>query len=245
MKPGLVISTPVEYRHGSAEMEGLLLHGDMIPEPAPTVLVCHGAEGRSDVLVQMSVRLLRWGYQAFVMDLYGKGVTGSTAEEFDALMRPFLRDRAMLADRLSTVVSTVAGLPQVDASRLAAIGFCFGGLCVLDLARHDAAVRGVASFHGVLTPPPGWTPRPTSCKVAVYHGWEDPFARPDDVTALAAELTAAGADWQLHAFGHTYHSFMAEQADSPELGIQYSRRSAERAWWSLERFLAECLRDPS
>ncbi|GAA5045433.1 dienelactone hydrolase [Thermocatellispora tengchongensis] len=245
MQTGAVVTVPVEYRHGSAVMEGLLLRGDATPAPAPTVLVCHGAEGRSDVLVEMAMRLLPWGYQAFVMDLYGKGVSGSTPEEFDALMRPFLEDRAMLADRLATVVSTVAELPEVDASRLAAIGFCFGGLCVLDMARTGAAVRGVASFHGVLTPPPGWTPRPTSCKVAVYHGWEDPFARPEDVTALAAELTAAGADWQFQVFGHTFHSFMAEQANSPELGIQYSRQSAERAWWSLERFLAECLRQPS
>lgn len=176
-----------------------------------------------------------------VLDLYGKGVSGSTPEEFDALMRPFLEDRAMLADRFCTVVAAVAELPEVNPSRIAANGFCFGGLCVLDMARTGAAVTGVASFHGVLTPPPGWVPRRIDCKVAVYHGWEDPFAKPDDVVALAAELTASGADWQIQAFGQTMHSFMAEQANRPDLGVAYHARSADRAWLGLRGFLAECL----
>ncbi|MFJ1549242.1 dienelactone hydrolase family protein [Streptomyces sp. NPDC088246] len=232
---------PVAYRHGSASLEGILVRDAALAGPAPTVMVCHGAEGRSDVLAEMSERVLPWGHQAFVMDLFGKGVSGSTRQEFDALMRPFLEDRDMLADRLSTVVATVAGLPEVDASRIAAIGFCFGGLCVLDMARTGAPVTGVAAFHGMLTPPPGLTPRKIDCRVAVYHGWDDPFARPEDVVALAAELTESGADWQFHAFGRTVHSFMAERANRPELGIAYNARSAERAWSGLRGFLAECL----
>ncbi|WP_218951996.1 dienelactone hydrolase family protein [Amycolatopsis anabasis] len=236
-----VLRKPVEYRHGAVVMEGILLRDAATGGPAPTVIVCHGAEGRSDELARMAERVLPWGYQAFVMDLYGKGVSGSTPEEFDALMRPFLDDRAMLADRLSAVVAAVAGLREVDESRIAAIGFCFGGLCVLDMARAGLPVTGVASFHGVLTPPPGSAPRRIGCKIAVYHGWDDPFAKPEDVVALAAELTAAGADWQVRAFGQTLHSFMAEQANRPDLGIAYNARSAERSWSGLRGFLAECL----
>jgi dienelactone hydrolase len=160
-------------------------------------------------------------------------------EEFDALMRPFLNDRALLADRLSAVAAAAA-LPEVDPSGIAAIGFCFGGLCMLDLARTGAPVTGVASFHGVLTPPAGWIPRQIDCKVAVYHGWDAPFATPDDLLALASELTESEADWQIHAFGQTMHSFMAEQAQRRDLGIAYSARSTERAWPGLRRFLAEC-----
>lgn len=240
-----MVTREVEHRHGSSTLEGVLVSSEAIPTPAPTVLVCHGAEGRSEAQVEIAKRVLPWGYQAFAMDLYGKGVSGSTLEEFETLMRPFMQDRAMLADRLSAVVSTVAGLPEVDSSRIAAIGFCFGGLCVLDMARTGAGVTGVASFHGLLTPPPGWSPRPIDCKVAVYHGWDDPWAPPDDVVALAAELTEAGTDWQLQAFGHTFHAFMAPWANSPELGIQYNARSAQRAWSGLEGFLAECLAAPS
>lgn len=233
---------PVQYRHGSATLEGVLMTSEAIPTPAPTVLICHGAEGMSDALIRIGEeRILPSGYQAFAVDLFGKGVSASAPQEFDALMRPFLADRAMLADRLSTVVSVVAGLPEVDPSRLAAIGFCFGGLCVLDMARTGVAVRGVAAFHGLLTPPPAWTVRPIGCEVAVYHGWEDPFAQPEDVLALAAELTEAGADWRLEAFGHAKHAFMAPFANSPERGIQYDARTARRAWSALEGFLAECL----
>ncbi|WP_433175551.1 dienelactone hydrolase family protein [Actinoallomurus sp. CA-150999] len=236
-----VVTRPVAYGHGSAALEGVLIVDEAIPAPAPTVLVCHGAEGMSDALIEFGKRIVPWGYQAFAMDLFGKGVSASTPEEFDALMRPFLEDRGMLADRLATVVSVVAGLPEVDPARLAAVGFCFGGLCVLDMARTGAAVTGVAAFHGVLTPPQNRPVRPIDCKIAVYHGWEDPFAKPDDVVALAAELTEAGADWRIEAFGHAKHAFMAPYANSPELGIQYDARTARRAWSALEGFLAECL----
>ncbi|MEV0699015.1 dienelactone hydrolase family protein [Saccharopolyspora sp. NPDC050389] len=235
----------VVHHHGSTTLEGVLLISEEIRAPAPTVLVCHGAEGRTDTPVEMAERLLPWGYQAFAMDLYGKGVGGSTPAEFEALMRPFLANRAMPADRLSAIVSTVAGWPEVDGDRIAAMGFCFGGLCVLDMARTGAAVRGVASFHGVLTPPSGWSPRPIETKVAAYHGWDDPWAPPEDVVGLAAEMTESGADWQLQAFGDTMHAFMAPQANSPENGIQYDERSAERSWSGLKRFLTECLADDS
>ncbi|MCO5971690.1 dienelactone hydrolase family protein [Actinoallomurus soli] len=237
-----VVTRPVPYRHGSAALEGLLITSEAVPAPAPTVLICHGAEGFSDAVIQIGrERVLPLGYQAFAVDLFGKGVSASTPEGFDANMGPFLADRAMLADRLATVVSVAAGLPEVDPSRLAAIGFCFGGLCVLDMARTGLPVRGVASFHGVLKPPPGRPVRPIECAVAIYHGWEDPFAPPEDVVALAAELTEAGADWRIEAFGHAMHAFMATFANSPERGIQYDARTAGRAWSAMAGFLAECL----
>lgn len=116
MSKSEVLRKVVEHRHGSVSLEGVLVRDAATVGPVPTVIVCHGAEGRSDVLVKMAERVLPWGYQAFVMDLYGKGVSGSTPEEFNALMRPFLDDRAMLADRLSAVVSAVAGLREVDCT---------------------------------------------------------------------------------------------------------------------------------
>ncbi|GAA4612585.1 dienelactone hydrolase family protein [Actinoallomurus liliacearum] len=237
-----VVTRPVGYRHGSDTLEGVLMTSEAIPAPAPTVLILHGAEGFSDALIEIGrERVLPQGYQAFAVDLFGKGVSASTPEEFDARMGPFLADRAMLADRLATVISVVAGLPEVDASRLAAIGFCFGGLCVLDMARAGLPVSGVAAFHGVLTPPPDRPVRPIDCAVAVYHGWDDPFAPPEDVVALAGELTEAGADWRIEAFGHAKHAFMAPVVNMPERGIQYDARTARRAWSALEGFLAECL----
>jgi dienelactone hydrolase len=114
---------------------------------------------------------------------------------------------------------------------------------VLDLARVGARLRGVASFHGVLTAPEQDGDQsagdPIAAKMAVFHGWDDPFAPPEDITALGRELTGRGADWQLHAYGRTMHSFMATAANNPEAGILYDETSARRAWRVLEDFLLE------
>lgn len=107
-----------------------------------------------------------------------------------------------------------------------------------NLARSGAELRGAASFHGVLTPPEGAAPDKIRAKVIVFHGWDDPFAPPEDVLALGRELTHTGAGWQIHAYGHTMHS-LAPAADKPEAGIMYSDVAAHRAWASLGSFLAE------
>jgi dienelactone hydrolase len=145
-----------------------------------------------------------------------------------------------LAQRLSAVLAALIEVPEIDRDRLAAIGFCFGGLCVLDLARGGHPLRAVASFHGLLTAPDG-SPADgdITARVAVHHGWDDPFAPPEDVVALGRELTARRADWQLHAYGGAMHSFMAPFAEQPERGVQYNAVVADRAWRSLGDFLRE------
>ena len=122
-------------------------------------------------------------------------------------------------------------MPESEASQISAIGFCFGGLCALDLARAGAAVKGVASFHGLFTPA-GLPAAKIQAKISAFHGWDDPFAPPDQVVALGQEMTAAGADWQLHIYGATVHGFMNESANNPQMGIVYNakiRRSARGA----------------
>jgi dienelactone hydrolase len=147
----------------------------------------------------------------------------------------------MLRSRLLASVALVKSLPEIDSSSLAAVGFCFGGLCVLDLARAGAPVKGVASVHGLFTPPGLPVVSPMEAKVIAFHGWDDPMVPPADVVALGQELTAAGADWQLHAFGGTMHAFTAEGANLPEMGLLYDARAARRTWEGLRGFLAETL----
>lgn len=209
--------------------------------PRPGVLVIHGWEGRSEGQEAFARRLAELGYAAFCVDLYGKGRRGTTPQECEALMTPLMQDRATLRRRLLHGVETAAAQPEIDADRLAAIGFCFGGLCVLDLARAGAPLRAVGAFHGLFTPPGLPTVAPIRAKVAAFHGWDDPMVPPADVVALGQELTEAGADWQLHAYGSTMHAFMAPGANAPEMGIQYNERSATRAWETLKDFLAEAL----
>ncbi len=226
------------------EHEGVALQGVLTVDPAaqgrrPAVLVFHGMEGRSGAQLDVARRLTEWGYAGFAVDLFGIG-----EDELDRgqqLMTELLNDRDRLRHRLLHVLDLVRHFPEVDPDRVAAIGFCFGGLCVLDLARSGVEVLGVASLHGVLTPPENASGNKIRAKVIVFHGWDDPFAPPQDVVALGRELSEAGADWQVHAYGNTMHSFMAPAADKPEAGIMYSEVAARRAWASLDSFLAETL----
>jgi dienelactone hydrolase len=183
-----------------------------------------------------------WGYVGFALDAYGKGIRGSLAGDNSALMNPLMADRALLRSRLLAGFETAKQHQAVDGTRIAAIGYCFGGLCVLDLARAvPQNLKGVVSFHGNYKPPEiGKQPR-ISAKILILHGWEDPINPPPDVLAIARELTNAEADWQLHAYGHAQHSFTFIGANFPERGIVYNAAADRRSWASMRAFLEEIL----
>ncbi|TFI58777.1 dienelactone hydrolase family protein [Sphingomonas parva] len=235
----MITTRTVGHAHDGTALEGVLAV-DQGAGPRPAVIVLHTFAGRGENEVAVAGRLAGLGYAGFAADLYGKGVLGRTREESSALMRPFLDDRARLQDRMLAIVEAVRALPEVDATRVAAIGYCFGGLCVLDLARTGADVRGVASFHGLFGAPGNREGTPIRAKVVAYHGWDDPMVPPEAVTALAAELSAAGADWQIHGYGGTMHGFTNPKANAPENGVLYNAVAARRSWESLKLFLAEC-----
>jgi dienelactone hydrolase len=235
------VTRKVQYHHRDIMLEGVLALNPIATSARPAVLVLHGWEGLSQGHIDFAKTLAVWGYAGFAVDLYGKGVTGASPGECQKLMMPFMNDRSMLQDRLRHVIDVVKGLPEVEASRRAAIGFCFGGLCALDLARTGGDVGGIASFHGVLTPPGNTEGFQVKTKVIVFHGWEDPFAPPEDLVALGRELTTAGADWQVHVYGKTMHAFMMPTANNPEAGLMYNGDSARRALSSLKSFLLESL----
>jgi dienelactone hydrolase len=132
-------------------------------------------------------------------------------------------------------------MPIIDSQRIVIMGFCFGGLCALDLARSNADIRGAVSFHGMLSPS-GFTEPKVRAKVLMLHGYDDPLAPPEDMLAVAREFTAAGADWQLHAYGHTAHAFTNPQAQSRDSGMQYDESADRRSWHALEEFLGEALK---
>ena len=130
--------------------------------------------------------------------------------------------------------------PAVDAANLVALGYCFGGLCVLDLARANSpGLKGVANVHGVPLPPEIVPQSQIDASVMVLHCWEDPVVPPHDVLALAEELTKANADWQLHAYGHAKQAFTAPRLNFPERGLAYNEDAARRSWSSLQAFLGE------
>ena len=237
-----IVDEPVAYRDGNLELEGLLFRDEARPGPQPLVLIAHAWAGRDEFVARKARRLAWHGYAAFCLDMYGRGVRGHSAAENGALMMPLMRNRAALAHRMQLGLATARAQSGVDAARVAAMGFCFGGLCALDLARSGADLRGVISVHGLLKPNGLASAAPVRARVLALHGYDDPMAPPDDVLAFAREFTAAGADWQLHAYGQTVHAFTNPEAHDAQGGLLYNERADRRSWHSLLQFLDEVLR---
>lgn len=229
----------VEYVDGETVLEGLLAWDDAADSPRPGVMVSHAWAGRREFEDDKARSLAKLGYTGFALNLYGKGVQGGDREENAALMQPFLEDRAMLQRRMRLSLDTMREQAEVDDSRVAAIGFCFGGLCVLDLARSGEDLAGVISFHGLFAAPGNTADKVIKARVLALHGWNDPMAPPEQVLALARELTAQGADWQLHAYGNTMHAFTNPAANEPDFGTVYSAAADRRSWVAMTDFLNE------
>ena len=235
-----IVNRLVDYQDQGVALQGRVYHDDSVSGARPVVLVAHQWGGRSDFTDGHAEALAKLGYIGFALDLFGTGVRGSTVEECSALIAPFMQDRAKLARRVQAGLATARTLPGADASRIAAIGFCFGGLTVLDLARSGADIRGVVSFHGLLKPN-GLPQHPIKAKVLVLHGDADPMAPVEDYLALRGELDDAGADWQVHVYGKTLHAFSDPGANMPQMGIRHSPAAERRSNQALRDFLAEVL----
>jgi len=229
----------VEYRDGDTVLEGYMAWDDTSHDPRPGVLVSHAWAGRGEFEESRAERLAELGYVGFALDVYGKGVLGDSKEENSALMQPMLDDREMLQRRLHLALEQIRKQKEVDPTKVAAMGYCFGGLCVLDLARTGADIQGIASFHGLFMKPGNTDENKISAKVLVMHGWDDPMATPDQVLGLTEELNGMGADWQIHAYGNTTHAFTNPSANDPEFGTVYSPVAEARSWQNLQLFLAE------
>jgi dienelactone hydrolase len=227
----------IESRHGDVVLESVLT-SEASAGPRPVVMIFPNFFGLDEVDDENAERIVALGYSAFGCDLYGKGRRGGTREDGFARMNPLRENRPLLQARMLHLLDVARGLPEIDGTKVAAIGFCFGGLCVLDLARTGAALDGVASFHGIFTPPGNIESPRIGARVAVYHGWEDALVPPEDVVALGRELTGAGCDWQIHCFGGAVHSFT--HARPPEEGIPFNALADKRSWHAAEGFLAEC-----
>ena len=205
----------------------------------PGVIIFPTVMGITDLERGFAGRLVEHGYAVVIADLYGRRFTPDQRGEAMAAMQRLRADRLALRDRLLGVLGVAIEQEEVDDERVAAIGFCFGGQNALDLARSGVDITGVASFHGLFDPP-GLPLQPIKAKVAAYHGWDDPLVPPDAVVALAGELTEAGCDWQIHAFGHVGHGFTNPKATGAMPGIKYDEVTARRAWAACDAFLAEC-----
>jgi dienelactone hydrolase len=229
----------MEYRDGTTVLEAYVALPAQQKQKSPAVMICHAWAGRSKFEMDKADQLAGLGYVGIALDNYGKGIQGANNEENSALMQPFLQDRNKLQKRLLAGLHAVRNIEQVDTARIAAIGFCFGGLCALDFARSGADLAGIVSFHGLFNAPEKLAENPIKAKILALHGQDDPMVPPAKVLELEHELTKAGADWQIHVYGGTMHAFTNPAANAPEHGMVYNPVAANRAWTTMQNFLQE------
>lgn len=229
----------IEYGDGGQVFEGMLFWDDDATSRRPGVLVSHTIRGRTPFEESKALALAELGYVGFAIDVYGKSEIGNDDLKSRANMEALLADRPELQRRLQLAVSVFLEQPEIDSTAIAAIGYCFGGLCVLDMARTEIPLKGVASFHGLFHPPGNSEGNTVSAKVLALHGWDDPMAEPESVIALADEMTALGADWQIHGYGNTKHAFTNPAANDSDRGTVYDAAADRRSWLAMRNFLHE------
>jgi dienelactone hydrolase len=230
----------IEYQDGNVTLRGFVACDDQTSHKRPGVLVMPEAFGLGTHAMQRAERLVSLGYVALAGDPYGNGLEVTDLQEAIKYASALREDPAKFRQRARVALDQLASLPQVDASRLAAIGYCLGGTFALELARDGAPLRGVVSFHGGLE-----TQRPAvagqvQAKILVCTGADDPFVPVAQVNALAAELTTAKADWQIISYGGTVHSFTNPDADRVGMpGIAYNKLADARSWKAMAAFFEE------
>ena len=208
----------------------------------PAIFVAHAWDGLNTPIKESANRVAELGYVAVAVDVYGKGVRGDPLGDNSHLMNPLMDDRALLRNRLMAGYSKIKKIDIVDKARIGAIGYCFGGLCVLDLARLvPDSLKGVVSFHGALTKSDFTETEPIEAKVLIEHGWDDSVVPVDDYLAFTKEMDRRKADWQAHIHGRAMHAFTFEGANMPENGIQHNEAAAHRSWRLMVDFFDEVL----
>jgi dienelactone hydrolase len=233
-----IVRQTVVHEGPGGIFESAIAHDDAAERPRPGVLVLPNVLGRKEFDDRKAEALAGLGYVGLAVDLFGQGKRPGP-DNRTQYMDMLNADRPLLRDRLHAALALLKAAPQVDATRTAAIGFCFGGKCTLDLARSGADLLGIASFHGVYDRPPYDNVVPIRPKVLVLHGWRDPIAPPDATVALGEELSRGGADWQIHMYGDAGHGFADPAANAPERGVAYEPKADRRSWQAMEDFLAE------
>jgi dienelactone hydrolase len=205
----------------------------------PTVILVPTVMGVSDLEIGFGRQLVELGYNAFVADLFGKKFHGAPRDTMFGELTRLRSDRAALRRRMQSVLAVAQDLEEIRSDQIVVAGYCFGGQCALDLARSGADIAAAVSFHGLFDPP-GLPPEKITAKVVAFHGWDDPMVPPDKVVALGAELTEAGCDWQIHAYGHVGHGFTNPHASDLQIdGVRYNALAAERSWTSFVNLLEE------
>jgi len=232
----------IEYKDGDTVLAGVLVFNAAAKAPVklPGVIVVPDWMGVGPFAIERAAKLVELGYIAVVADIYGKNVRPTNPQEAGAQAGKYKKDRPLLRSRVNAALTVLRDQPSCDAGRLAAIGYCFGGTTVLELARSGAPVAGVVSFHGGLESPTPADAKNIHGKVLALHGADDPLVPPAEVTGFQEEMRAAGVNWQLTAYGGAVHAFTNPRAgNDPSKGAAYNEQADRRSWQAMTEFLRE------
>ena len=234
----------VEYREGNTILEGYLAFDDEIKGPRPGVMVVHAWKGLGEQDKRRARELAELGYVAFAADIYGKGIRPKNNQEAAAQATIYRSNRQLMRDRANAGLRVLKRNRMVTFNQTAAIGYCFGGGVVLELARSGARVDGVVSFHGNLDTPDPEDAKNIRGKVLVLHGARDPLVPIEQVKGFIREMEMAKVDYQLVMYGDAVHSFSDPSAgNDPSTGVAYNARADRRSWQDLKTFFAEIFLD--
>jgi len=238
-----VVSEVLEYKQGDTVLEGYLSYDNSISGKRPGVLVVHEWKGVGPYVKRRAEELAKLGYIAFAADIYGKGVRPQTNDEASKVASIYRNDRKLMRARASSGLDVLKNHKLTDTKRIAAIGYCFGGTTVLELARSGADIAGVVSFHGGLDTPSPEDAKQIKTKVLALHGGDDPFVTAEHVAAFEDEMKKGGVDWQMNVYGGAVHSFtIPEAGNDPSKGAAYNERADKRSWEAMTNFFAEIFR---
>jgi dienelactone hydrolase len=235
-----IVARPLSYRDGDTPLSGVLTLDESVAEKRPGILLIHGGAGLDDHARQQACRYAELGYVALAADMYGEGVAGNRDRVLATVTQ--LRDEPeRLVQRGRAGLTALAACPEVDG-RLAAIGFCFGGMAALTLARAGEDLAAAVSIHGALKTEKPAEPGSVKAKILALHGALDPHVPMADVVGFAEEMDRAGADWQLTMYGGAMHGFTHEHAvPGATPGVAYDERADRRSFAAVQSFLAEAL----
>lgn len=228
--------------------EDLVLRGSAVrpagPGPHPAVLVVHNAFGLGAQPREVARALAARGIFALAVDMYGEGAYSEDSEAVAKFVAPLWGNSERLRSRMAAWHAVLAAREEVDPVRIAALGYCFGGQCVLEFARSGADIRAVASFHGILTTAAPAARGQVRAHVAIFTGALDPHVPRDHVEAVRAELISAEADWQITEFGRVRHAFTDREAATPESGREYNPLADEVSWAATLALLSRAIGCP-
>jgi dienelactone hydrolase len=230
----------VVYEKDGVKMEGLVAYNDSVKGKRPGVLVFHDWMGNGHYTEMRAKQLAEKGFIAFAADIYGQGVRPADWKAASELATKYKNDRTTMRARAQAALETLLKQKNVDTTKTAAIGFCFGGTVALELARDGAPLKGVVSFHGGLAAPVKATT--LTPKILALHGADDPFVPATEVAEFQTEMRNAKADWEFISYGNAVHSFTHKDAGNDNSkGAAYNELAEKRSMREMDNFFKEIL----